>query len=183
MRLDSRPDGWQLATTRLHMRPLQAVDAADLVAITDRPGIAGVIPFLPAPFTIADAERLIAWSDGDGDLLLGVREDGAPGLAAVVGVHLRGVDAVEIGYWVDPDRQGWGLASEAAAAVLAAVRSMLPGRIAVAECRPDNHASRRILEKLGFRPTGAPGERPGRDLFTLDDDRPVRGGTEAAAPC
>ena len=183
MRLDSRPDGWQLVTTRLRMRPLQAADAADLLSITDRPGIAGVIPFLPAPFTIADAERLIAWSDGDRDLLLGVREDGAPGLAAVVGVHLRSVDAVEIGYWVDPDRQGRGLASEAAAVVLAAVRSMLPDRIAVAECRPDNHASRRILTKLGFRPTGEPGKRPGRDLFTLDDGRPVRGGTAAAAPC
>lgn len=66
--------------------------------------------------------------------------------------------SVEIGYGINETHQGQGYATEAVnAAVLWALRQ--PGVTRVeAETQPDNQASRRVLEKCGFVPTGIDGE-------------------------
>jgi RimJ/RimL family protein N-acetyltransferase len=152
-------------TKRVRLEPLGLGDAAALHALTDDPAIAGVIDFLPNPFTLADAQDIIRRNDDDSECFFGVWRGDR--LAGVVGAHLLGVERIEIGYWVGGAFQGMGLATEAAAAVIAAVQSKFPGRRIVAECRPDNLASWRVLEKLGFRPTGQIGARPGRQLLAL----------------
>lgn len=66
--------------------------------------------------------------------------------------------AVEIGYGLLPEYWGQGLASEAVnAAVLWALSQPSVEKIE-AETEPDNLASRRVLEKTGFVPTGEFGE-------------------------
>jgi len=56
---------------------------------------------------------------------------------------------VEIGYSLHPDAQGRGYASEAVAALVRALRDRGADAV-VAGCDPDNAASIRLLERLGF---------------------------------
>lgn len=122
--------------------------------------------FSRSPFTRADAEALIR-GRGDGrDCFIGAWRGHS--LVGVVGAHLAGDDRIEIGYWIAQPRQGQGYATEAAAAILALLRSRFPERRIFAECRPDNRVSWRVLEKLGFRATGKPGARPEREELALD---------------
>ena len=64
----------------------------------------------------------------------------------------------EIGYGIREDYQGQGYATEAVnAAVIWALQQ--PGVTRVeAETEPDNKASRRVLEKCGFQPSGVIGD-------------------------
>ena len=61
--------------------------------------------------------------------------------------------AVEIGYGLAPSAQGRGLATEAVRALVDALAAADVGTV-LAETLADNHASRRVLEKTGFSPTG-----------------------------
>ena len=63
-------------------------------------------------------------------------------------------DSVELGYWIARPHWGQGFATEAGLAVLAIARTLGHGRV-VAMHFLDNPASGRVLEKLGFAPTGA----------------------------
>ena len=150
-----------LTTARLVLRPLAAADVEALQTLTDDPAITGAISFLSEQFTLADARALIASSGGD-DLFRGCRLKSDDTLIGVVGRHRRGTGGFEIGYWIGSRFAGRGYASEAARAVRDEIRAAHPDATIFAECRPDNRASWRVLEKLGFRPTGEPGERPGR---------------------
>lgn len=138
-----------------------------LQAMTDHPVITDAIHFLPASFTVAEAERLIEGAGDGRDRFVGAWRAGDPGMVAVVGTHLRGDGEVEIGYWVRADCHGQGYASEAVAAVLVMLRDRFPGRRVIAECKPENTASWQLLGKLGFRPTGDAGLRPDRQHLVL----------------
>lgn len=63
----------------------------------------------------------------------------------------QALDDVDLGYALLPEFCGLGYAVEAAAAVLAHARSALGLARIVAITDPDNQASIRLLEKLGFR--------------------------------
>jgi RimJ/RimL family protein N-acetyltransferase len=154
-------------TRRLRLASLRLEDAEPLRRLTDDPAITGVVHFLPAPFTSADAEALIRCGDGDRDCFIGAwnRVDGK--LIGVVGAHLRGDDKVEIGYWIGRAFHGRGYATEAALGIIAILRRFFPERAVIAECRPCNKASWRVLEKIGFRASGEAGQRPGRELLIL----------------
>lgn len=80
--------------------------------------------------------------------------------AAVIGCI--GIDPnegdVELGYWIARQHWGRGFATEAGAAVLEIARTLGHSRV-VASHFLDNPASGRVLEKLGFVPTGRVIER------------------------
>ncbi len=158
------PEG---ATTRLRLAALIAADAEELRALTDDTAITANISFLPTPFTLDDAEALIHNNDSGNDRVLGLRRLGIGALVGVVGTHLRGADAIEIGYWIGRRFHGQGYATEALRGVVAMLGSAFPNRLIFAECRPENAASWRVLEKAGFVPTGQDGTRPGRRLLVL----------------
>ncbi|WP_018260836.1 GNAT family N-acetyltransferase [Methylobacterium sp. WSM2598] len=157
-----------LRTARLRLARLAEADAPALQRLTDDPAITGAIHFLPSPFAIAEARALIAGADGGRDRFLGAWRCADETLVGVLGAHLRGDDRVEIGYWFAPAAQGRGLAREAAAALVAALRQAVPGRLPVAECREDNQRSWRLLHALGFRASGESGSRPGRRLLVWE---------------
>ena len=96
------------------------------------------------------------------------RKDGVP----VGDLSFKGLGAdgsVEIGYGILKEHRGRGYAAEA---VSAAVRWALaqPGVTRVeAETEADNHASRRVLEKCGFFPSGVLGEEGPRFVFAGGD--------------
>ena len=89
-------------------------------------------------------------------------------MIGVVGTHLRGEGAIEIGYWIGGGARGQGFGAEAVSAILDLLRSRFPRRVVMAECRPGNIASWGLLHKLGFRETGSDGHRPGRRQLVLD---------------
>ena len=159
-----------IETRRLRLAALSADDAPALQRVTDDPAITAMIHFLASPFTLADAEALIAANSSGRDRFMGIfgrAPDVADGLVGIVGVHLREATDIEIGYWIARTRHGRGIAAEAVCAVLDWLTAHWPERRIVAECRRENIASWRLLEKLGFRPSGAAGSRPGRQLLTL----------------
>jgi RimJ/RimL family protein N-acetyltransferase len=83
----------------------------------------------------------------------------------VVGAHLRGPGAIEIGYWIGGAARGRGFAYEAVSGLIGLLGRRFPARILVAECRPANTASWGLLHKLGFEDTGEDGHRPGRRVL------------------
>ena len=172
---DSLSDLPGFETGRLSIAALQPADAQALRRLTDDPAITAAVDFLPAPFTLQDAEDLIRSGARGQDRFLGVWQRSAVDVAApepsagelvgVVGTHLRGAGVIEIGYWIGGAARGRGFAFEAVSAIIAALSGRFPARTMVAECRPANVASWGLLLKLGFRDTGEEGHRPGRRLL------------------
>ncbi|MCJ2071946.1 GNAT family N-acetyltransferase [Methylobacterium sp. J-030] len=161
-----------IETPRLSIASLRLEDADALRRLTDDPAITAAVDFLPAPFTLQDAEDLIQSGRRGQDRFLGAWTRGAaadesPGgeLIGVVGTHLRGAGAIEIGYWIGGAARGRGFAFEAVSAIIGHLAGRFPSRTIVAECRPANIASWELLKKLGFRDTGEEGHRPGRRLL------------------
>lgn len=154
-------------TERLRIAGLVPADAGAVQAITADPAITGAVDFLPDPFTLDHARRLVGGKKPIKDRFLGVRrKDGV--LVGIVGTHLRGDQAVEIGYWMGGAHRGQGFGSEAVSGVLGLLRERFPHRIVVAECRPENTASLGLLRKVGFRDTGDEGHRPGRRIYVIE---------------
>ena len=77
---------------------------------------------------------------------------------------------VEIGYGIFPEFWGKGYATEAVKAIVLWA-SVQPGVKRIeAETEPDNTASRRVLEKAGFLPTGEYGEEGPRFFRNAKND-------------
>ena len=73
----------------------------------------------------------------------------------------KGLDAkgmTEIGYGILEEYQGQGYATEAVGAAVHWALQQPGVKRVEAETEPDNRASRRVLEKCGFLPTGTFGE-------------------------
>jgi len=156
-----------ITTARLRLRSLGRDDAELLQALTNVPAILDAIDFLRAPFTIGDAQRLIV-GDGDGrDCFWGVWRPDEMAPIGAVGIHLRGDAELEIGYWFAAACRQQGLASEAVGAIVRQLADTFPARRIFAECRPDNIASWRLLERVGFRSDGRDGVRTGRERLVL----------------
>lgn len=80
------------------------------------------------------------------------------GVAALnrLGAIVPGIDAdaIEIGWWVEPGSWGRGLATEAALALRDAAFGGLGAQRLAARYQPANHASGRIMIKIGMRVHG-----------------------------
>ncbi len=154
------------ATPRFSARALVSADAEALRILTDDRVITDAVDFLRFPFDLDQAKGLIA-QQGAGDRFFGVRAaDGR--LVAVAGAHLREGDHIEIGYWVGCAFQGRGYATEIAQGLIAALLERFPKRRIMAECRPENAASWAVLRHCGLEPTGAAGQRPGRQILLYE---------------
>jgi RimJ/RimL family protein N-acetyltransferase len=158
------PDGPLAGPHGLALRPLADEDEAAMVAATNHRSVTSAISFLPDPFT-ADAARILLARHASGrDVWFGAFRGAA--LAGVVGCHEAGGE-VEIGYWFSPESRGMGLARASASLVRDWARKVRPELPLIAECRPDNAASWRLLTAIGFVPTGETGRRDGRIRFVL----------------
>lgn len=168
VRPDSLADLPLVETVRLWIAPLRPGDAAEVQALTDDPVVTNAVDFLPERVSLDDARDLVAGGHHGRDLFHGVRERGHAVLVGVVGTHLRGEEAIEIGYWIGKAARGRGYGAEAVAAVIVALARRFPRRQVIAECRAANVASVGLLTKIGFRDTGEPGHRPGRTVFVWE---------------
>ena len=160
-----------ISTPRLHIRRLEPADISAFHRMTNNPAITDKIHFLHTPFTMEAAEALLR-ANGDGrDCFWGVWARDSADLAGAIGTHLHGTDDIEIGYWFSPAQQGQGYATESVASILNLLANAYPTRRIHAECRPENNASWRLLERLGFKNTGQNGDRPGRIKLTYPAGR------------
>jgi RimJ/RimL family protein N-acetyltransferase len=137
-------------TERLAIRQLQIQDGPELARISDTPAVSQWMAFM------------------EGGFALEVRLPSGT-LIGAMGVIDHPDGSIEVGYWFGVDYQGKGYASEALRATLDQIAAdpALAPRPIIAETRPDNAASIRLLTKIGFYATGRPGPRPNRIEFML----------------
>jgi RimJ/RimL family protein N-acetyltransferase len=143
-----------LITTRMRAEPISPDDGPLLVALLTDPRVAATLGGVPSDDALAGmiARQAAHWSaHGFGYWLWRDRRTDAVvargGLSLVV---VGGRAEVEVGWAVDADRWGEGLASELGVAAVDYARRVLDVDELVAYTLPANFASRRVMEKLGF---------------------------------
>lgn len=157
-----------IETPRLTLRAFQMQDAPALHPIADGLGLVGRLIQLNGAEGQALARQLVASfiaRPKHSPCLAICRKDGTLMGAAGYGA-LRGEPVPELGYWLGKAHWGQGFGWEAAHALTAHAFSAPKINALQAECRIGNEASRRILMRLGFSPTGiriSATERPGED--------------------
>lgn len=142
-------------TERLLLRPGWVEDAPALTEAFAREQVVTNLATAPWPYAIDDAVAYLGRDHkaDEADLLIFQRTMGAPRLIGGIGLAVRGRD-LQLGYWIVPSHWGLGFATEAGHAVVAMARDTLRiGRL-VSGHFTDNPASGRVLDKLGFMPTG-----------------------------
>jgi [ribosomal protein S5]-alanine N-acetyltransferase len=143
-----------LETARLRGDPIGREHRAGLIALLGDPRVGAMLGGVATPAEVDQhIGRMAAhWARrGFGWYAFSDRETGA--LVARGGPHatrVGGRDEVEIGWTVVPERWGEGLATELGAASLDVAFGPLGLVDVVSFTLPDNHASRRVMEKLGF---------------------------------
>ena len=142
-------------TDRLLLRPGWAEDAPALARAIADEQIVRNLATAPWPYALKDAEAFLA-SPRDPVMptfLITERTNGAPRIVGSCGLGRRPSGAVELGYWIARPHWGKGFATEAARALIDIARTLKLPRLEGSHF-VDNPASGRVLEKLGFVPTG-----------------------------
>ncbi|MGW7104180.1 GNAT family N-acetyltransferase [Streptomyces sp. NPDC054838] len=148
-------DPTTLSTRRLSLRPFAPADEDEVYAAAQDPDIQRWT-MVPSPYERDHARAFVGeivpagWREDTG-YSFAVRLGVEGPLVAAVGVHVRGPDAYEIGYWATKEHRGHGYMTEA---VLAVARWTFTEVGAVRlEWRAEvgNHGSRAVAEKAGFR--------------------------------
>ncbi len=154
-----RDDALRLETRRLWLRWPSARDAAALHEIASLEAVARQTATWPHPFPDDEAAKRIAHAHtvnaaGTG-LRLALTPKSEPGrLIGLVGVDRDGEsDDLILGYLLGVEHQGYGLMTEAVRAVVNAVFRYTPFTVIRGAAGATNHASRRVMEKAGFRIT------------------------------
>ena len=173
-----------LHTGRLVVRPLRSEDVPAVVAYRNDPTVARYQDW-DLPFPAADAVQMAAfvagapWPlNGDWYQLVIEHEGGVIGDVAV-GRTVKGWQA-DIGYTLAGHAQGRGFATEAVGAVVDVLFTEGVHRVQ-ATLDPENVASARLLDRLGFRYEGRTVETSLIRGEWLDDDVYAITGAERAA--
>ena len=142
-------------TERLLLRPGWAEDAPALAKAIADEAIVRNLAVAPWPYALRDAEAFLAAPRDPvlPSLLIFERTAGEPALAGACGLGRRPSGSVELGYWIARPFWGRGLATEAGRQLVAIARTLGLARLEASHFL-DNPASGRVLEKLGFQPTG-----------------------------
>ncbi|SFL66391.1 GNAT family N-acetyltransferase [Methylobacterium pseudosasicola] len=175
----TRDDVFRIETRRLWLRWPTAKDKDAILKLAGERAVAEMTARIPHPLDrhTVDAFPLKtrgANSAGSG-LTLALTERSAPAnLIGLVGISDGGGEP-HLGYWLGRPWWGNGLMGEAARALVHAYFAYAGGGRLEASALPANPASRRVLEKVGFRVTGRSARPcPARggdrevDLFGLD---------------
>lgn len=132
--------GGALRTPRLTLRPLRTEDAEPIARLIAEWDVIRWLTRPPHPFRLADAEAFIASGQG---IHWAILLDGT----FIGEVRTR----PNLGYWLGLPWHGRGYMTEAARAAVTRHFDEGGGRLN-SGYMPGNAASRKVLEKLGFRP-------------------------------
>lgn len=149
-----------IRTDRLLLRPGWIEDAAELASAIDDEAILTMLARVPSPYRESDARFFLSQPAKLPlmPLLMFRRTHAMPELIGCTGLHERDGEA-ELGYWLARKAWGQGYATEAGRAVVAMARHSTRLPRLVSGHFIDNPASGRVLEKLGFQPTGTVEDR------------------------
>jgi RimJ/RimL family protein N-acetyltransferase len=183
----TRDDVFRLETRRLWLRWPRHGDIAALRALAGLGDVAEMTGSWPHPLPDGEAERRIfaaRKANATGvSLILAMTPRARPNLQiGSLGVTATSnPDEAELGYMLHPAHRGQGLMVEAVQAVLNTVFSYTPVARVTAWSRVVNPASRRVLEKCGFRHIGsALRDLPARGGMHPCDEFVLDAGTWAA---
>jgi len=163
-----------IRTARLTLRPLMREDLPDLVRTLNNLNISRWLARVPYPYTLTDAEDFLSLcaTPKDNSLRLAITMGGS-----VIGFisYEQAEDGIsaEFGYWLAQQCWRQGYMREAAEAMVAHAFTEGGQDILISGCFEGNAGSRRILENLGFIPTGQRG-------YTCRADGQPRRGTAFA---
>ena len=146
----------ELLTERLRLRPLTPDDVDDLAAVYQHPAVSRWIGPQSRERVAEETRRQLDNERRLGHSVLAVEDRGTGrflGDSGLQPLENRGPET-ELGYDLHPDAWGRGIATEAARAVVADGFGRLGLDRIVAVIRPENDASRRVLEKAGFHRVG-----------------------------
>jgi RimJ/RimL family protein N-acetyltransferase len=142
-------------TERLLLRPGWAEDAPTLARAIADESVVRNLATAPWPFALEDAEAFLAAPRDPAmpSFLITERTNSDPVIVGACGLGRRPSGAVELGYWIARAHWGKGFATEAGRALIDIARALKLPRLEASHF-VDNPASGRVLEKLGFLPTG-----------------------------
>jgi len=151
-----------LETPRLRLCPLAPSDEADLVALDSDPEVmryVGSPAGVKSPAETAERARLRIRETQRGDYeplgfwrIEGRGDRAFHGVGALI--QMPDGENVEVAYRLARGAWGQGIATEAAAALVAHALGPLALPRVVAVTYPENQASQRVLDKLGFERRG-----------------------------
>ncbi|MEW2417804.1 GNAT family N-acetyltransferase [Streptomyces sp. NPDC046866] len=147
-----------LTTPRLRLRPFVPADEEEVYAAVQDPDIQRWT-MVPSPYGREHARGFVGtivpdgWRD-DTAYAFAVRLRGDGPLVAAVGVHVRGPDAYEIGYWAAKEHRGRGYTAEAVEAVARWLFTEVGATRLEWRAEAGNAASRAVAQKVGFRIEG-----------------------------
>ena len=140
----------QLQTQRLILRRYRETDLNDLYEYLSD---AEVVKFEPyRPMSMDEVRENLTWRIGTDEMIAIVCAASGKMIGNVY-LGKRDFDSLEIGYVLNRRFWGIGCASEACRALISLAFEQGAHRI-YAECDPENSASWRLLERLGFRREG-----------------------------
>jgi RimJ/RimL family protein N-acetyltransferase len=144
----------ELRDGNLQLRPWTMDDVPAIVAACNDPEIQHWIPVIPRPYTEEDARAFIRGEvAGIGARQFAITENGAVVGSIGLGVN-ESLHNAAIGYWCAVEARGRGLTTRA----LRLLSRYALDELAVERLElitdPDNVASQRVAEKVGFRREG-----------------------------
>ena len=147
-----------LVTERLHLRPVESKDQQKVFEGFSNPQVLKHLT-VSYPTFEATAEQM-AWYANNRETGTGyawaVCKKGEPDLMGVFSIYYLNKEhrRCELGYWLLPDYWGLGYTAEGIAAITHHAFSNLNIHRIAAEIEPENTASWRMLQKLGFEKDG-----------------------------
>ncbi|HYE51511.1 MAG TPA: GNAT family N-acetyltransferase [Azospirillaceae bacterium] len=152
------PGPVRIPTPRLVLRPFADKDRPALVAALNDWRVAQWLIRTPHPFTQSDADAFLAGSGAAPadrvSLRLAIAAADGDALVGCATIRPEGEDA-EVGYWLVPDAQGKGYATEALRGMLGFLFGPFHRRRATATTDAENAPSQAVLRRAGFAPAGA----------------------------
>ena len=137
-------------TNRLILRRYRESDLQDLYEYLSDPEVVAFEPY--KPMTLEETKENLAWRISTEEMIA-VEEKATGKMIGNVYLANRPFESMELGYVFARGAWGHGYAAEACRALVDRAFSRGVHRI-FAECNPVNTASRRLLERLGFRQEG-----------------------------
>jgi len=142
----------ELRDGALTLRPWREEDVPAIVAACQDPELLRWLPRVPRPYTPENARAFLA-DRPDGPYSFAIEEDGR--LAGSIAMRVDEFNATgSLGYWCAPEARGRGVVTRALRLLCRYAFEELGLERLELVTDPDNAASQRVAEKVGFRREG-----------------------------